>query len=632
MVDQINESDTRPVSPRLRPGVLSVFAGVSCYLALVQVLTIAASVTRLQFSQGLAVAIAALSLPGAVVFATRFFEPEGNPGEENKTPPGLIARFVRILTGLSGAAVIVWGAWVWVELWMLAWLRPPYDWDGLYYHLPAIHEWATAGRVCFVGFMPNVPFVNFPMAVELNTYFAHYLLGTSRLVNACNLWYWPLAFLALVVIAKRLGARGVWPWVAGALIAGVPVFVGQSVSCYVDPGFAAAVMGAIAASLVFVFDGGRSRGWNAVLLGLLIGLALGAKGTGLPFAVVILVGVMAGVARVHGFGQWKPWLLRVMLVIPAILAVGGYWYIRNAAQTGNPIFPIQLKIGEKVVFEGWDHNLFNDANLPVWLEKHPGPLRMFVSWTQPDAPIHGSSPVGGLGYIWLAGCVPAFLLMWLQMLRRKGDPRNGEFVLLTILVLGLLAVQPASWWSRFTVWLLALGLPCLAVVMTRAVYGWRRNPWHLVSILFVAGIFTVAVWETGRTLQLEWADGRTSETAGVGARFSRTVDYLFPEMADTDGFREFLAADAVARGPWDGYATLLGGVLGMPLGERTVVVLPFEPAESDIEDLHSRGIEWVLWDVINAGDVPPVLTANTTTRYVHNPDPGLHFVLLRIRP
>ncbi len=616
----------------MRPGVLAALAGVSCYLALVQALTIAAGVLRFEFGRGLAVAIAVVSLASALVFATRFFEPAGTPGEQCKTPPGLAERMIRLLTGLFGAAVVVWGAWVWAELWMLAWLRPPYDWDGLYYHLPAIHEWATTGRVCFVDFMPNVPFVNFPMAVELNTFFAHHLLGTSRLVNACNLWYWPLAFFALAVIAKRLGARGVWPWVAGALIAGAPVFVSQSVSCYIDPGFAAAVMGAIAAALVFVFDGGRSRAWNAVLLGLLIGLALGAKGTGLPFAAVILVVILAAVARVHGFGRWKPWLLRITLVIPAILVVGGYWYIRNTAHTGNPIFPIQLKIGEKVVLEGWDHNIFNDANMPDWLEKHPGPLRMFVSWTQPDAPIHGCGPVGGLGYIWLAGCVPAFLLMWIQWLRRRGGSGNGEFVFLTILVLCLLAVQPAAWWSRFTVWLHALGLPCLAVVMSRAVYGWRRSPWYLVSILFVTGICAIAVWETGRTLQLEWAEGRTSETAGRSAQFNRTVDYRFPEMAEKEGFREFLAADAVARGPWDGYATLLGGVLGMPLGDRTIVVLPFEPSDSDVEDLYRRGIEWVVWDVINAGDIPPILTAIATNTYTHNPDPNFHFVLLRIRP
>ena len=205
-------------------------------------------------------------------------------------------------------------------------------------------------------------------------------------------------------------------------------------------------------------------------------------------------------------------------------------------------------------------------------------------------------------------------------------------MLLSVLVLGLLAVQPSAWWSRFTVWLHALGLPCLAVVMTRAVYGWRRNPWHLVSVVFVAGICAVAVWETGRTLQLELAEGRTTETAGVNTRYYTTVDYRFPEMADAEGFREFLAADAVARGPWDGYATLLGGVLGMPLGERSVFVLPFEPAESDVEILRSRGIEWVLWDAINAGEVPAILKANSTTTYVHNPDPNFHFVLLRIRP
>jgi hypothetical protein len=631
MVTDLHKARTQAERDNRRPGALAVFAGVACYLAVVQVLTIFAGVARLAFGQALAAAVAIAALAVSVLFSTRFFERvrPGDRPDENR--PGRSARAVRLLSGLIGAAAIAWAAWVWLELWILAWMRPPYDWDGLYYHLPAIHEWVKAGRVSFTGHMPNIPFVNFPMAVELNTFFAHHLLGTSRLVNACNLWYWPLAFMALVVIAGRLGARGVWRWVAGAMLAGVPVFVSQSVSCYIDPGFGAAVMASMAAALVFVFGGGRSGWWNAVLLGVVAGLALGAKGTGLPFAAVLVFVAVAGALWVRGLGAWKTVCARAGVVAAIVIVVGGYWYVRNMALTGNPIFPIRLSIGEKIIIDGWDHNEFNNANLPDWLRERPAPIRMFVSWTQPDAPINGYAPVGGMGYVWLAGALPAIVLLWIGYLRRRSDSGGRALVVLTALALALLAVQPAAWWSRFTVWLHALGLPCLAVLMSRAVYGWRRNPWQLAAMVFAAAVFCVAVWETGRTLRLEWADGSVAEPAGLDTRYVSSVDYIFPGLAESEGFDRFFAADNVARSPWDSHATLLGGVLAMPLGRRSITVLPHHPAGDDLEELRTRGVEWVLWDVTHAGEMPAILADEAAATWTYEVSP-LKFVLVQILP
>jgi hypothetical protein len=267
---------------------LPAFAGVTCLLALVQVFTVGAGVLHVTLGRGLAAVFLAAAVVLSVLFARMFRIPRG-PDEERGRPEARAGGIPRMLAALVGAAAVAWAVWAWVELWILARLRPPYDWDGLYYHVPAIHEWVMAGRVSFIDHLADIPFVNFPMGVELSVLFTHQLTGASWIVNACNLWYWPLAILSLAVIAHRLGARGVWPWVAGALLTGVPVFVSQSVSCYIDPGFAASVMAAIAAAAVFVFDDGRPRRASPVLLGMAVGLALGSKGTGVPFAAVIVL-------------------------------------------------------------------------------------------------------------------------------------------------------------------------------------------------------------------------------------------------------------------------------------------------------------------------------------------------------
>ena len=77
------------------------------------------------------------------------------------------------------------------------------------------------------------------------------------------------------------------------------------------------------------------------------------------------------------------------------------------------------------------------------LEKHPVPLRMFVSWLQTDAPISGYAPIGGMGYVWPTAALPALLYLWVLASRRRYPGPVREFAFVTVLALCLLAVQPA---------------------------------------------------------------------------------------------------------------------------------------------------------------------------------------------
>jgi hypothetical protein len=610
-------------------GPLPAFAGVTCLLALVQVFTVAAGLFRVPLGRALAAGLLAAAVALSVVFARMFANPRAS-GTATGRPAAGAGGIPRMLATLLGAAAVAWAAWVWVELWIMARLRPPYDWDGLYYHVPAIHEWVMAGRVSFLDHLADIPFVNFPMGVELSVLFAHQLTGASWIVNACNLWYWPLAFLALAVIAHRLGARGVWPWAAGALLTGAPVFVSQSVSCYIDPGFAASVMAAVAAAAVFVFDDGRSRRASPVLLGMAVGLALGSKGTGVPFAVVIVLLSVGWAAWLRGVKRWRRWVPRACAVLLVAFVVGGYWYARNAGVTGNPVYPIQIKFGDKVIKQGYDYVQFNEANLPPWLEKYPAPLRMFVSWLETDAPISGYAPVGGMGYVWPAAALPALLYLWVLVARRRYPGRTREFVFVTVLALVLLAVQPSPWWSRFTIWLHALGLPAIAVVAWHSASSWQRSRWHAVPLVLAAAAVCLAIWESGRTLDLEWDNGRTTEAVGVHARFKSSLDYMLPGMAESPGFDRFLAADVIARGPWERYGTLLGGILALPLDKREISVLPMNPTPGDVSALRRDGVQWVIWDAVAAGDPPGVLAEAAGEHHAFNPAPDVDFHIIRL--
>jgi hypothetical protein len=235
-----------------------------------------------------------------------------------------------------------------------------------------------------------------------------------------------------------------------------------------------------------------------------------------------------------------------------------------------------------------------------------------------------------MGYVWLFGALPALLYLWILAARRRYPGPVREFAFVTVLVLCLLAVQPSSWWSRFTVWMLALGLPCIAVAAHHAVSSWRRSWWHVVTLAAAIAMVGVSQWESRRTLDLEWEDGRTSSEAGVRAEFQSSLDYMFPGMAEAPGFDKFFGATHIARSPWEQFGTLLGGILAMPLDGRTIHVMPMYPGESDVASLRESGVEWIIWDVVGAGEAPEAITQAANEHHAFNPAPDVNFHVYRL--
>lgn len=606
---------------------MPAFAGVTFFLALLQCLCLGGGSIGLRMGRPAAVGGLLIIVMLSASLASRF---RPRSPEANAAPaPDAAPRGVSWTAWAVAGVMLAWAAGLWARLWHLAWLRPCYDWDGLYYHLPTVSGWAAQGRVTWLNGGADVPFVNYPAGVEVTTFFMHLVFGTSRLATAGNLWYWPLAFLAVVVMAHLLGLRGPWKWVSGAWIAGASGLVCQSVTCYTDPGFTATAMGAVAASGLLVFDQAVSARWRFVLWGAALGLLAGVKGTGAPFAAVLAVSVSA-VLLVQGRDQWKRWLLRLGLAGCIAFAVGGYWYVRNALVTGNPIYPIELKFGAKVLIPGYDRVNFVEANLPAWLAAYPRLLRVPVSWLQLDAPIRGYDPVGGLGYVWIFGCVPALLLLAVLLPRRRSDPLVRRFLFFAAISALLLASETSPWWSRFTMWLLALGLPSLAWVLhlgSTARTRWLRP----VALLLLVAASGLAIWESNRTAGLEEQTGRIVPAPASGAAYASSQDRLFPDLRKTPGIDRFLAAGKIARSPWGRLGTLFGGVLSQPLGARSIVVLPTTLTAEDLRRLAGAGVTWVVWDVVGAGERPDLLADASTEEIVFHPASDVYFRFFCLR-
>jgi hypothetical protein len=209
-------------------------------------------------------------------------------------------------------------------------LGPAWDYDGLMYHLPGPTGFLANHRI-----LPNLDnwYVNGPFTVEmLFTYgLAHGDVAFAKLIHYALGW---LYVMSAVAVARRwLGAREAW--LSAVILMGIPTLPIWAAFAYVDLGWASFEFLAAGAALVFWQTG--SRRW-LLLAGLLAGLAMGSKYTGL-----------AGFAALLGLVAWMGWraglrrlLGDVSFFATAAVVVALPWYLKNWLWFGNPVYPLYL--------------------------------------------------------------------------------------------------------------------------------------------------------------------------------------------------------------------------------------------------------------------------------------------------
>lgn len=209
-------------------------------------------------------------------------------------------------------------------------LTPPWDYDGLMYHLEGPRQFLAAGRLIL---LPEVWQANGPSNGEMLFLFG-LSLGSDlfpKLVHGLFGALW-------VLVALRLGRWWGGPrtgWLAAAVLGSMPYLPLLAGWAYID-------------LIWFTWEGlafyllarwgqsdARPAGWVS-LSGVLLGLALGAKYTAvvaLPTAGVLWLLQSRRADR-------RRWLgLGLRLTLPA-LGLAAPWYLKNLVLGGNPFYPL----------------------------------------------------------------------------------------------------------------------------------------------------------------------------------------------------------------------------------------------------------------------------------------------------
>ncbi|MBI4559873.1 MAG: hypothetical protein HY706_19970 [Candidatus Hydrogenedentes bacterium] len=592
------------------------FATYVCLLALIQVFTIGLSLCRVPLVQPVAWSILLASILGA-----GYYWRSGRA----KTEPSELSRF-----GRTHLAFITFCLAAYLFLWFTVLRKPDLTWDGNEYHLPTMHFWALRGYVHWVT-VPGMPDVletcinGYSKAVELTGFLLVKAFGTNRVAEAGNLLFLPAGVLGLVYLASALGASPLTAILAGCAYVLVPVNITQGVNTYVDSGYASSAIAFIAAvCYTYVKMRGGRLPWNAAIaVGAGLGLAIGAKGTGLTLGVIGL-GFLFGswiITRLMRASDERLTLLRAgawfALIALATMSVGGFWYLRNWVVAGNPIYPVELKVAGHVLFSGipLEEQIRAVAVTPQEMLPWPGFRKIFYTWCQgfrewPGSLIPYDARLGGLGYLWLFGCVPAILLVVLQRFRarlKKNVLAPTVLLPLFLITTAAFLTTPLNWWARYTAWVYAAGLPCFAAVVDklseRGVLRWMSRSWTLLCLAVFAleGLYALC-WVGSRTHCYDDGWKPLPENPIEVARMlvkPCPKSYIFTNLNGT-AMESVLHSDAtVALGALRRPRHLILGQFCQPLGVRGIVLLSDEnlkDAERTAKFLREHDVRYVIWD------------------------------------
>ncbi len=268
---------------------------------------------------------------------------EGNAGEESAEQ----AHAAKL-----GERSVWWAPWVIGALslpYVFGGMLPPWDFDVREYHLQAPKEWLQRGQI---DFLPHNVYANMPLGAEVQAITATTILGggdeawwlgglTAKLLISL---FAPLTAVLLWSIGRRTG------YASAGLIAAVCYLSLPWVAHVSLSGLNDGVLGFYLLAAWWVWLRSEEGDWRALILaGFLGGAAAAVKYPALVFVVVPMIVEMLlrklgvrGTKRVKyvGLRQFSQAAVAMVLLLVGVVAGGGLWYVKNAVQTGNPVYPL----------------------------------------------------------------------------------------------------------------------------------------------------------------------------------------------------------------------------------------------------------------------------------------------------
>lgn len=321
-------------------------------------------------------------------------------------------------------------------------LQVPVEYDNLAYHLPFVVEWFHTGNLWQVYYSAYAgPLGYYPSNYELLALWNLFPFGNDLMLNLLNLPVFMLLPFALYYLARKLRVSHKPALMVVLLFLMLPVTLRQLGTPLVDLFFCYTFI----LGLIFLREYASSRRMRDLgLAGLALGLFAGTKYLGLVYSLPLIAFAIAWTVGIYR-KQLSRAMRHIGVFIGSMLATGGFFYLRNLVDTGNPVFPTDVTVFGHTILKGYGNitgNLVETSlvnNVPV--------LKPFAYFFD-----RAFVMVGAPGIL-LMICLLTFLLVFLYYLVHAGitrhknaDKQRTELLVVSSIILLLMIFYTVGYW------------------------------------------------------------------------------------------------------------------------------------------------------------------------------------------
>ena len=336
---------------------------------------------------------------------------------------------------------------------------PPWDYDGLMYHLEGPKLFLQAGRIIPI---PENWFTYYPSTWEM-LYMLGMGLGSDIFARLMHFSSLILLILATYSFGRRFLSK-TGGWLSAAVMVGIPILFLWGICAYIDLTWALFQFLAVG---LFVVWTQKKHVSLLILSGIMQGLSLGCKYPALTNAAILGVCVIFFSLRRGNFKSgWKQALVNAVLFSASALIIASPWYLKNFLWTGSPIFPLYLP-----------QSTINPLQIDLWMRyvDNFGVGKQWYNYLLLPFSIYFNFEKFGTFLVSMDMPSPIFLLCWGYPLIRKRLPENIRRVLD---ILGIVtALQFIAWafgsqQGRFLIPI----FPSLSIIASSVLISLAKHP------------------------------------------------------------------------------------------------------------------------------------------------------------
>jgi len=240
-------------------------------------------------------------------------------------------------------------------------INPPFGWDCLNYHFSFPVEWIKNKNLLnpmVINCDPSPPY--YPINGSLIFLWLMMPFKDVFLADLGQAPFFVLCFISTLSIARKIGIRNDYSYLAAALFVLIPNFFKQLEIAYVDTIFCSFFLMGVNFLLALRQEFNLK---NLLLSALSLGLLFGTKTIAIPFGGVLSIFFILILLRQKNF---KKAALYFALSGIIIIILGGFSYIRNFILTGNFLYPANFYIFGKKIFKGVLDISYYKAHYLAW--------------------------------------------------------------------------------------------------------------------------------------------------------------------------------------------------------------------------------------------------------------------------